>query len=129
MGSIRRGLRLTAITWLLAQAATLSAFAPIDCCASHRPAQQPPPSAETCHRTPQASHHDAPAAPASQDDRCRMRGTCDGPVALLAVLSNHGVLPALASFEPEVRRGPAPAPRHVRLIPLLLTPDAPPPRG
>lgn len=58
-----------------------------------------------------------------------MRGTCEGPIALLAVLSNHGLLPSVSSLDPETRREDAPAPMDVRVIPLLLSPDAPPPRG
>lgn len=123
MGPIRRALRLTALAWLLGQAATLSAFVPYDCCAGHRP--EPVRVQAECHRTAATTHHEAPV----QDDTCRMSGTCEGPVALLSVLSNHGLLDSPVTLHPDARRQHVAAPRALSADPLLIPPDSPPPRA
>jgi hypothetical protein len=83
------------------QVASLSALVPRDCCASHRPAA----ATSDCHQDvappphcPMAAAEGAPCpmhvseAPSPQDD-CVMRGSCNGPMAALAVLlPGHGIL-------------------------------------
>lgn len=136
MGSLRRRLRACSVIWLLCQAAFLSAFVPRDCCAEHRAHQH---GAPECHEAVQKPHCPMPSSDAaaacpmhqqSDDrDRCRMRGTCDGPLAQIAHLFSSSSLP-LASFtvtrpRPPVDRVAAIAENAVE---RAHPPDAPPPR-
>ena len=56
----------------------------------------------------QSGHHDAEDKP---NDKCSMRGTCDGPMAaLFALLSNHGVLRDSIILLPDLHTGSAATP-------------------
>ena len=60
--TLRRHVRLWALTWLVLQASTLAAFVPRDCCAAHRPAAVK----QSCHQKAASAHcpmRDASAAP------------------------------------------------------------------
>src|SRR5687768_1385451 len=143
MAILRRHLRTWVAAWLVAQVATLSAFVPRDCCEGHRPAAAERP--ETCHEPPPPAHCDSgdqqgiPCAMHSHhqqpaDDQpvpqCTMRGSCDGPMALLAtVLSNHGVVIQTFAFMPPADSSRYATPTRERLTCQLLPPDAPPPRA
>jgi hypothetical protein len=110
MTALRRHVRLWVIAWLFAQAASLSAFVPRDCCASHRPTAATP----ACHEAPKATH-------------CVLRGTCEGP-PLFTVFSHAGILPdtsvaaacaEAATLTPDLREAPVtrtrpPTPRPPR---------------
>jgi len=144
MAAIRTRLRVAVVAWLLAQAATLAAFVPRDCCEGHAHARaeaQVPPGT-TCHRqvtpvvecpmpgpdgTPCPMHRGHANTPSSKE--CRMTGSCPGPsAALLAVLSNHGVLADIATATPDAGAGQAVAPIAERVTPFFTPPDSPPPR-
>jgi hypothetical protein len=117
MDAIRRKLRLGAALWLLSQAASLSAFAPMACCDGRHGAaavQQ----GGSCHR-----------APVKARCECRLRSACPGTSSnLLAIFSNHGVLPAPVAVPADGQTADAPASGAARLVRLLIPPDLPPPR-
>lgn len=118
MAVFRRHLRVWVAAGLVFQVATLSAFVPRDCCEGHRHAAE---RAETCHE---------PAADDQPVPQCTMRGSCDGPMAMLAtVLSNNGVLTRTFAFLPVVESSRLAASAGERLTSQLLPPDAPPPRA
>ena len=135
MARVRHRLRLFVAAWLLFQAASLSALVPRDCCSAHRTA------AKACHEASATTHCPVQAAakppcpahggnPPADESRCRMSGTCSGPIAaLFTLLSNHGIL----SNPPSVFRA---ADAHVlsvveseNLVSKLLPPESPPPRA
>lgn len=135
MAPLRRHLRVFAVIWLMFQVASLSALVPRDCCSAHTTA------AKACHAVaavPQcpmhaASGHACPmhqgdhAAPAPAD--CRLTGGCSGPMAaLVALLSNHGILPTAALASPADRFQPVAAAAPGNVIVRLAPPDSPPPR-
>jgi hypothetical protein len=153
MASVRRRLRVLAMTWLVLQATWVTALVPRDCCAAHRPvsrseqgahhsgsaAQCPMPGSDgtPCpmhrgkadHRQHHAStgehHHQTPTAPRE----CSLRGACDGPMAaLLAFQSSQGILPASTGVRSGVEsRSVATVFLH-HLVGLFQPPDPPPPR-
>ena len=103
---------------LLLQAATLGALVPRDCCRAHahdrKEAEKP-----SCHTTAEKT-----------DDRCALRGTCDGPMTgMVALLSQVGVIPA--STPAPVNSGDTALVLALALEPdrLRTPPDSPPPRG
>jgi hypothetical protein len=150
MAALRQQLRLWAAAWLVFQVATLSAFVPRDCCTAHRPAAITPHTqdhtATDCpmravdgaacpmHRGNQTGHH---AEHSNHDNHeqppgspCSMRGTCDGPMAaMLALLSNHGVLTESIVVSPDDQSTPIPASTRESLVCRLASPDPPPPRS
>ena len=118
MALLRRSLGRWVMACLLLQAASLSALLPRDCCRAHAHERQEE-SGPSCH-----------TAPEKTEDRCALRGTCDGPMsAMVAQLSQVGVVPQAIGL-------PADSPR-TSLVPAtteespsrLVPPDAPPPRG
>lgn len=117
MDAIRRKLRIGAALWLLSQAASLSAFAPMACCDGRHGAavvQQ----GSSCHR-----------APVKARCECRLRSACPGASSnLLAIFANHGVLPGLTSSPADVRVEGTSAVPAARVVRLLIPPDLPPPR-
>lgn len=137
MEGLRRHLRAWSFAWLLCQAAFLSAFVPRECCAAHG-AHASGGDAPECHEAVEKPHcpmpsNDGAACPMHQQgsdrDDCRMRGTCDGPLAQLAHLFSHSSLPA-ASFSIVL---PPPSAETVRAIAenaiqQARPPDSPPPR-
>jgi len=61
---------------------------------------------------------------------CSLRGNCTGPMAaMLAQLSNHGVLVATFDLQPDLRAAASGAVAHEHLITRRSPPDSPPPRG
>jgi len=142
MAVFRRHLRVWVAAWLVFQVATLSAFVPRDCCEGHRHAAE---RAETCHEPPPPAHcatageqgascpmhgHHPQAADDQPVPQCTMRGSCDGPMSMLAtVLSNNGILTRTFAFLPMVDSSRLAASTGERLISQLLPPDAPPPRA
>jgi len=141
MNSFRRRLRLWVAAWLVFQAASLSAFVPLDCCAAHRAAASGKPG---CHETPPAVECPMQAADGAMcpmhsghhadtgmtpDEECSMRGTCGGPMAALsALLSNQGVLPDPFAVLPDSCASTAAAPARENLMIHRRSPDPPPPR-
>lgn len=135
MAVLRRNLRLFAAAWLMFQAASLTALVPRDCCSAHGVAAtrchevaalpQCPMHAAQGHACPMHQGNDAPSAPAD----CRLTGACNGPMAtLVALLSNHGILPAAAVPPPAASAQPLGAISSDNAIGRLEPPDSPPPR-
>jgi hypothetical protein len=143
MQSIRRSLRLWMAIWLVVQVASLSALVPRDCCAAHSSAARA--AKPGCHEQVTATQcpmHATDGTPcpmhrgghgeASQKtpDGCAMRGTCSGPMAaLVAQLSNYGVLPATPQVLPDLHRGAVSVDSDEYLLTRLASPDPPPPRA
>ena len=143
MPSIRRGLRLWVSLWLVCQVASLAALVPRDCCAAHRRAVQT--AKRSCHQAAAASQcpmraADGTACPMhrgdgrhadeASTDACAMRGTCSGPMgALVAQLSNQGVLPSPIPTLPALDARVAPADADPQPLSRLVAPDSPPPRA
>jgi len=72
-------------------------------------------------------HHEAANTPVSD---CAMRGTCSGPMAaMVAQLSNYGVLPSQLSVPRDLHQGAGLLPVDERLVTRLAPPDSPPPRS
>ena len=122
MSSLRQLLRPWAAAWLVFQVLSLSALLPYDCCAAHRRAASD--KVQECHE--QAPDEREKPSP---DETCSMRGSCKGPIALIRLLSEHGVLTDSLAVRPDVD-----APADARLSPDTLirrfaAPDPPPPRA
>ena len=118
MTGFRRGLQRWAVAGLLLQAAAFGALVPRDCCRAHthdrKEAAKP-----SCHTTAEKT-----------DDRCALRGTCDGPMTgMVALLSQLGVMPAPTAAP--VDTGDTALVLAFVLEPdrLATPPDSPPPRG
>ncbi len=144
MTMLRRHVRLWAMAWMLVQVASLSAFVPRDCCASHRPVEadadchQAAPKAAHCpmrgadgaacpmHRDAEAKANRRETAPETAE--CTMGAACEGP-PLFAVFWNPGILPDIPAG---TAQGATPAPLlTVSEHPLSQTrpPDRRPPRA
>jgi hypothetical protein len=116
MARLRRRLRAYVVSWMLVQAGALVSLVPQDCCAAHRPAEQEAPC--PMHRS------------AEPEDTCVFRGTCDGPMAALAVwLPQPGLFSEAFVTVPDLRTlaGNDPAPEN--LVTRQTPPDTPPPRA
>ena len=151
MTALRQRVRLLAVTVLLLQLATLSAFVPRNCCPAHqartisaKPCHEDAPApAEYCpmrgssgaacpmHASGQpseASSHEHHSQPPTGD--CSMRGTCNGPMsAMLNLLSTYGILPdqsAVAANDDHVLIATLAAVSPVR---RFAPPEPPPPRA
>ena len=143
MRSIRHSLRLWVAIWLVAQVASLSALVPRDCCPAHRPAVST--AKPSCHQqaaatrcpmrasagTPCPMHRGEHNEVADTSrDRCAMRSSCTGPMAaLLAQLSNYGVLTDSFQVQPDRQASPAAPNRSEQLVTRLAPPEPPPPRA
>jgi hypothetical protein len=142
MASLRRHLRLLVTAWLAVQLASLSALVPRDCCSSHRPAATV--KERGCHEnaaatrcpmraadgTPCPMHRDSQHADEGSRDMCSMRGTCKGPMAaLLAQLSNVGILATSFSVLPDLRATGTISTASEDLVGRFTPPDTPPPRA
>ena len=143
MYSIRRGLRLWVSLWLVCQVALFAALLPKNCCEAHRLAASAV--KPNCHKSAAASQcpmraadgtpcpmhrGDGQHADQASTDGCAMRSTCSGPMgALVAQLSNQGVLPSPVPALPTLGSRQAPAGADQQLISRLVAPDAPPPRA
>jgi hypothetical protein len=143
MQSIRRSLRLWVAIWLVVQMASLSALVPRDCCAAHSSAARA--AKPSCHEqvaatqcpmratdgTPCPMHRGGHGeASETTPDSCTMRGTCSGPMAaLVAQLSNYGVLPAALQVPPDLHRGSVTVDSDEDLPSRFTPPDSPPPRA
>jgi hypothetical protein len=135
MVPLRRRLRLWATTWILLQVASLAALVPPECCAGHMPAAG---AEQGCHEKAAAARCPMKAADGTpcpmhrtggeSKDRCSMRGTCRGPLAALALLSNQGVLPDRLVLSPDLHFRDATRPSREDPDGRLAPPDPPPPR-
>jgi hypothetical protein len=151
MVSLRRHLRAWAVAWIVFQGTSLSALVPIDACAARLSAAAAEQTSATT--TPHKNCH-ANAAPApcpmransglpcpmhrgtshdmdqSSRETCSMRGTCDPPVAaLLALLSNHGVLTPSSATSPDLSRSWIAPSAAEDPASRLAPPASPPPRA
>ena len=61
--------------------------------------------------------------------QCSLRGTCDGPTGLLALLSYSGLLTDSFELLPDVHASSPVVPVRENLIGRLASPDPPPPRA
>jgi hypothetical protein len=147
-------LRIVAAIWVMVQMAWLPALLQRDCCAAHH-AEAP-----RCHASVSSTHcpmqdsngtpcpmhraaaerkaaehgvhagHRDPARPAAPGTDCRLRGTCNGPMAaLLSLLSSHGVLSPSFSMAPESAVTLAAPVTEANPLSQLQPPNAPPPRA
>jgi hypothetical protein len=116
MAILRRRLRAFVVSWMLVQAGTVLSLVPQDCCADHRPAQREAPC--PMHRS------------AEPDDTCVFRGTCDGPMAALAVwLPQPGLFSESFRTLPDLETVPASDAAPDNLVTRQTPPDTPPPRA
>ena len=143
MQSIRRSLRLWVAIWLVVQMASLSALVPRDCCAAHSSAARA--ARPGCHEQVAATQCPMRAADGktcpmhrgghseaaeTAPDSCAIRGTCSGPMAaLVAQLSNYGVLPAALQVLPDLHPGAVTIRSDEHLLSRFTPPDSPPPRA
>lgn len=151
MAWIRRHLRVVALTWLVGQAAAVSALSLGDCCAGHRtPAVKapschgsedaPPTTSSTCpmraaggracpmHRE-QAAHQSTDHAKAPGAG-CSVRSSCAGPIAALThVLSVQGVLPELVSVPVRLETSERIGILADASLTFVIRPESPPPRS
>jgi hypothetical protein len=127
MTTIRRRLRLSVAAWLVFQVVSLSAFVPHACCIAHQPGTEQKVADDSTCPLHTAGHEAAEEPP---NDACSMRAMCDGPMAaILALLSNQGVLTDALSISPNLKPGST-APRSPEnLITRLASPNPPPPRA
>jgi hypothetical protein len=145
MSAIRRYARAVAMTWLLCQAASLSAFVPEECCdrhtaeaaadehQHHAPLATPP--AEDCHEAPAPEPEEGDACPMHKGKQsrshecCAITNVCDGPgTHLLSLFAFIGEIepPATSSLALDSSAAfVAPQPPLLRQLSL---PDAPPPK-
>lgn len=132
MAALRRRVRIVAITWLLCQVASLSAFVPDQCCASHA-AEAATKAQASCHETPPAPkdgdacpmHHRGPS-----HDCCTMKNSCNGPGASLTTLfAIVGVLEKPVQSAIVFESSAAFVPAAPALLHRLALPDAPPPKA
>ncbi len=133
MAALRQRVRIIAIAWLVCQVATLSAFVPDQCCASH--------AAEAAVKAHAPCHESAPAPPKNGDacpmhhgsrahDCCAMKNSCNGPgLSLTTLFAFVGVLekPVQSSIDLVSSVAFTPAPPTPRF--RLSLPDAPPPKA
>ncbi len=143
MRSIRGGLRFWVTIWLVVQVASLTALVPRDCCAAHSSAAKA--AKPGCHekatvtQCPMRATDGMPCpmhrgghgeASETTSEGCAMRGTCSGPMAaLVAQLSNYGVLPAALHVLPDLHRGSVTIDSDEHLLSRFTPPDSPPPRA
>ncbi|HUQ88653.1 MAG TPA: hypothetical protein VM096_13915 [Vicinamibacterales bacterium] len=135
MGSIRRRVRAVAFAWLLCQVASLSAFAPQECCISH--------AAEAAAKKKAAACHDEAATVAPKDgdacplhkgrtahDCCTVSNACDGPAAhLLGLFAFVTTIDEPIVASTIVDSTSAFFPPSPPLLHRLALPDAPPPKA
>jgi hypothetical protein len=139
---LRRHLRLLTVAWLAVQLASFSALVPRDCCSTHRPAASV--KERGCHEnaaatrcpmraadgTPCPMHQDSRHAGEGSSDTCSMRGTCKGPMAaLLAQLSNVGILTVSLSVLPDLYAAGILSTASEDPVGHFTPPDTPPPRA
>lgn len=137
MRAIRRYVRAVAMTWLLCQGASLTAFVPEQCCVSHaaEAAAKDKAASEACHEAPPPEPKQGDACPmhhggTKSHDCCVMTNACDGPGAHLASLLQFIGVPEMPQAAPIALEASAvvvtPAPPPLLKI---SSPDAPPPKG
>lgn len=138
MTRIRRYVRAVAMTWLLCQAASLSAFVPEECCVSHAAeaaAKVATSSSEACHEDPAPEPKEGDACPmhhggSHSDARCVMTNACEGPgTHLLGLFALIGFLEAPTSSSIVLDSVAAFVPDAPPLLNQLSIPDAPPPKA
>lgn len=138
MTATRRYVRAVAMTWLLCQAASLSAFVPELCCATHaaEAAARAQTASGTCHEAPPPEPREGDVCPMHHGrqqrshDCCVMTNACDGPgIHLASLLSLVGVPEALQSTAvilvvTVAAASPTPPP-----LVRSSAPDSPPPKA
>jgi hypothetical protein len=134
MTTIRRRIRAVAFAWLLCQVASLSAFAPDQCCVAHAAEAAAKKKAAACHESAPAEPKDGDACPmhhgSKAHDCCKMTNSCDGPGTHLTTLFAYvGVLESPVSPSVILESAGAAQPSAPPLLSRLATPDAPPPKN
>jgi hypothetical protein len=142
MTALRRHLRLLAAGWIVLQATSLSALVPFDVCATHLRSVDRQANCHTSSSPTPCPMRAADGRPCpmhrgtvhDQDQRsrdlCSMRGTCNPPVAaLVALLSNHGVLTSSAQPLPDSSSSFSTMEAEEHPTTRLSPPDSPPPRA
>lgn len=146
MSAIRRYVRAVAMTWLLCQAASLTAFVPEHCCDRH--AVEAPgnehqhhtglaaSSPAECHETPAPEPKEGDACPMHKGKQsrshecCAITNVCDGPgTHLLSLFAFVGEIEAPAATSITLDAGAAYIPAQPPLLRQLSLPDAPPPKA
>jgi hypothetical protein len=133
MNAWRRRVHAIAIVWLLCQAASLAAFVPGQCCASHAAQVAAKQQAENCHETapPEPKQGDAcPMHHSKSHDCCAMTNACDGPGShLLSLFALSGVVETPSVSSIVLESAAAYAPPQPPLLHHRSIPDAPPPKA
>lgn len=138
MSAMRRYARAVAMTWLLCQVASLSAFVPEQCCVSHaaeEAARAVKVGSEACHETPAPEPKDGDACPMHHGrprshDCCVITNACDGPgTHLLTLFAFNGPPEPPSSSSVVLESVAATASPAPPLLYQLSIPDAPPPKA
>ncbi|HWI20371.1 MAG TPA: hypothetical protein VNT81_21600 [Vicinamibacterales bacterium] len=146
MTAIRRYVRAVAMTWLLCQVASLSAFVPEECCDRHtvaaadgehqHHAEPAPPPAEECHEAPAPEPVEGDTCPMHKGTQsrshecCAITNTCDGPgTHLLSLFAFTGEVERPSTPSSMLDAGAAFTPPPPPLLGRLSLPDAPPPKN
>lgn len=140
MSALRSRLHRLVFVWLLCQVATLTAFLPAGCCATHRTEVAGTPECHGAAEGPcpmrlvtgeECPMHASPAVgtPGRQAaDDCVMRAVCDGPASALSLLMPiAGVLSELPLVV-DAGESRVASPRASLLMLSSLPHDTPPPR-
>lgn len=137
MNAVRRYVRAVAMTWLLCQVASLSAFIPEQCCASHAAEEAAKAKAanDTCHETPAPEPKEGDVCPMHRGtpqrahDCCVMTNACEGPgTHLLSLFAMVGVIEPPPTSSIVLDSEAAFVPAQPPLLRHLSLPDAPPPK-
>lgn len=141
MKTIRYRVRAVVFAWLLCQVASLSAFAPDNCCISH--VQEQAAKDEACHEgepvkpeppdTCPMQHGDGAACPMHSSkpaDRCSMTNACAGPGAhLVSLFAYLGAIEAPVSAVVNLDSTPAIMPASTSPLFRVSRPASPPPKA
>ena len=134
MTAIRRRIHLIACAWLFCQVASLSAFVPGECCASHAAEAAAKAKAEACHEAAPVAPKQGDACPMHHGSKshecCTISNACDGPGQQLTTLFAYiGVLESPQSQPIVLDSTAAYIPPQAPLLYHLSIPDAPPPKA
>jgi hypothetical protein len=144
MRILRARVRAIAVLWLLAQAASLSAFIPDNCCISHVAEMAAQDAQDDCHESEPAPppepgdacpmQHDTGAAcpmhSAKSTDRCAMSNGCDGPgTHLVRLLAFLGTIERPVSSAIVLESSAAFLPPSTPPVQQIISVDAPPPKA
>jgi hypothetical protein len=144
MRILRARVRAIALLWLLAQAASLSAFVPENCCMSHVAEIAAKDAEDACHESEPAPppepgdacpmQHDTGAAcpmhSAKSTDRCVMSNACNGPgTHLVSLLAFLGPAERPVSSAIVLESSTAFLPASTPPVQPISSVDAPPPKA